>query len=49
MQRDLDELRNEKLMKNILRDAADCLSESLLETCADQEYRICLLELGITE
>lgn len=48
MQEDLILIRNEKLMKIILEDAMNCLSDSLLETCGDQEYRICLLELGIS-
>lgn len=44
---ELNTLRNEKLLRALLADAATCLSDALLETCADQEYRICLLELGI--
>ena len=39
--------RFEKLLANIIADAATALNDSLLDTCADQEYRICLLELGI--
>lgn len=47
MEEDLEKLRNEKLLKNLLADALTCLNDTLLDTCADQEYRICLLELGI--
>lgn len=43
----MDDLRKQKLLENLLTDAASMLSDSLLDTCADQEYRICLLELGI--
>ena len=40
--------REQRLLQYILANAANALDETLLETCADQEYRICLLELGIT-
>lgn len=40
-------LHDLKLFENLLAEAASRLSDTLLETCADQEYRICLLELGI--
>lgn len=41
------DLHNEMLLEFVLRDAEEMLSEALLATCADQEYRLCLLELGI--
>lgn len=44
----MNDPRTEKLLANLLADAATALNDSLLDTCADQEYRICLLELGIT-
>ena len=37
----------DKLLESIFADARISLNDTLLETCADQEYRICLLELGI--
>ena len=37
----------DKLLESIFADAMMNLNDTLLETCADQEYRICLLELGI--
>lgn len=43
----IDDPRIRKLLDSLLSDAATALSDSLLDTCADQEYRICLLELGI--
>lgn len=36
------------LLEYLFSEAATMLTDTLLETCADQEYRICLLELGIT-
>lgn len=47
MKKDVEKLRKEKLLDAIIEQAADRLNDTLLETCADQEYRICLLELGI--
>lgn len=47
MKEDIEKLRKEKLLDKLLDDAASRLSDTLLDTCADQEYRICLLELGI--
>ena len=40
-------IRQRALLETILAQTADKLNETLLETCADQEYRLCLLELGI--
>ena len=37
----------EDLFYRIAQEARSRLSDTLLDTCADQEYRICLLELGI--
>ena len=39
--------REQVLLKELLKQQAQLLDETLLETCADQEYRLCLLELGI--
>lgn len=39
--------RETKLLQYLLSNAATMLDTALLDTCADQEYRICLLELGI--
>lgn len=39
--------RERALLDYVFGNAATMLEDSLLETCADQEYRICLLELGI--
>lgn len=47
MKSDVDKLRREMLLERLLTDAADMLSDSLLSTCADHEYRLCLIELGI--
>lgn len=43
----LNDMMIEKLLQSVIADAKTMLSDSLLDTCADQEYRICLLELGI--
>lgn len=43
----MNNVRIQKLLMNLIADAATALNDSLLDTCADQEYRICLLELGI--
>ena len=40
-------LRDEKILASVMEKAVERLDETLLETCADQEYRLCLLELGI--
>lgn len=40
-------IRDMALLRYALAQAADQLDDTLLETCADQEYRLCLLELGI--
>lgn len=40
-------LHDQKLFENLLSEAASRLSDTLLESCADLEYRVCLLELGI--
>lgn len=37
----------QRLFEHVLEEAASRLSDTLLETCADQEYRLCLIELGI--
>lgn len=39
--------REQQLLAYAMRGAATMLDDALLETCADQEYRLCLLELGI--
>ena len=39
--------REQVLLKELLKQQAQLLDETLLEMCADQEYRLCLLELGI--
>lgn len=43
----MNDPRTQKLLDRLLADAKTMLNDSLLDTCADQEYRICLLELGI--
>lgn len=43
----INELRESALLKRLLDQMADGLVDQLLDTCADQEYRLCLLELGI--
>lgn len=40
-------IREEKLLQYLFSSADEMLDETLLETCADQEVRICKLELGI--
>ena len=40
-------IREKALLEYALANAATMLSDALLDTCADQEYRLCLLELGI--
>lgn len=40
-------IREMALLRYALAQAADQLDDALLDTCADQEYRLCLLELGI--
>lgn len=40
-------LRDAALIKKVIDQAADGLADQLLATCADQEYRLCLLELDI--
>lgn len=40
-------IREKALLDYVLANAATMLSDALLDTCADQEYRLCLLELGI--
>ena len=44
----LNNNRKQALLEYLFSNAATMLDDALLETCADQEYRICLLELGIT-
>ena len=39
--------REQKLLEDLMSQAAEGLNDLLLDACADQEYRICLLELGI--
>lgn len=39
--------REEALLRYAMSTAATMLEDSLLATCADLEYRVCLLELGI--
>ena len=40
-------IREKALLEYALANAATMLADALLDTCADQEYRLCLLELGI--
>lgn len=42
-------IREKRLLEVAAAQAVDGLNETLLDTCADLEYRICLLELGISE
>lgn len=37
----------EDLFYKAVQEAKSHLTDTLLDTCADQEYRLCLLELGI--
>jgi hypothetical protein len=41
------DIRERKLLEYALACAASQLEDTLLDTCADQEYRLCLIELGI--
>lgn len=42
-------IREKKLLEYALAQANTMLDDALLNECADLEYRICLLELGITQ
>jgi hypothetical protein len=42
-------IREKRLLEYLLSQAATMLSDTLLDTCADLEYRMSLMELGITE
>lgn len=39
--------RETKLLEYVLAQASTMLDDTLLDECADLEYRLCLLELGI--
>lgn len=39
--------RELKLLQYLLATAETMLSDALLDTCADLDYRLCLVELGI--
>lgn len=41
------DIRRQSLLEVLLQQAADELADTLLDTAADQEARICMLELGI--
>jgi len=41
------DIRKQALLEVLLQQAADELADTLLDTAADQEARICILELGI--
>lgn len=41
------DIRKQALLEVLLQQAADELADTLLDTAADQEARICMLELGI--
>lgn len=40
-------IRQQALFEALLQQAADELADTLLDTAADQEARICMIELGI--
>ena len=40
-------IRQQALFEVLLQQAADELVDTLLDTAADQEARICMIELGI--
>ena len=42
-------IREQKLLEYAISQAATMVDEVLLDTCADLEYRMCLIELGITD
>lgn len=39
-------LRERMLFERLIEEAASRLSDTLLEMCADHEYRLCLIEIG---
>lgn len=41
------DIRRQALLEVLLQQAADELADTLLDAAADQEARICMLELGI--
>lgn len=41
------DIRRQALLEVLLQQAADELTDTLLDAAADQEARICMLELGI--
>ena len=41
------DIRRQALLDVLLQQAADELADTLLDAAADQEARICILELGI--
>lgn len=40
-------IREKKLLEYLFSQAATMLADDLLDECADLEYRLCLMELGI--
>lgn len=43
----ISDIRRQALLEVLLQQAADELTDTLLDAAADQEARICMLELGI--
>lgn len=43
----ISDIRRQALLEVLFQQAADELADTLLDTAADQEARICMLELGI--
>lgn len=43
----IPDIRKQALLEVLLQQAADELTDTLLDAAADQEARICMLELGI--
>ena len=43
----ISDIRRQALLDVLLQQAADELTDTLLDAAADQEARICMLELGI--
>lgn len=41
------DIRRQALLEVLLQQAADELADTLLDAAADQEARICMIELGI--
>lgn len=43
----IPDIRRQALLEVLLQQAAEGLTDTLLDAAADQEARICMLELGI--